>query len=251
VRQTKKSNQTDVSVAKNISYFRDHLQSYGNYIKNMDSHKKIRSGINTSINGINRLCDIGNGGIFNYDTSRVKNIVALDLFLDNLPTSPSFPANIILKKGDALQIPFPDESFDGVLISMLIHHLVGETVIESLGNARRAIDEAYRVLTFGGKLIIVESCIPSWFFFVEKIVFPVASRIINRLLRHPMTLQYPSSLLLQMVREMFQHAEISSIPLGKWVLQFGVKFPSALTPVTPYIVVAKKQKINFDGLQDQ
>ena len=217
----------------------------------MDTYKKIRSTVNASINGIDRLCDIGNGGVFNYDTGRVKNIVALDLFLDDLPASSSFPDNVTFERGDALKIPFPDKSFDGVLISMLIHHLVGETVIESLGNARKAIDEAYRVLTFGGKLIIVESCIPSWFFVVEKIVFPVASRIINRLLRHPMTLQYPSSLLLQIAREMFQHAEISSIPLGKWVLQFGVKFPSALTPVTPYIIVAEKQKNNFDGLQDQ
>jgi len=171
------------------------------------------------------------------------------LFLDNLPISPSFPENVTLKKGDALQIPFPDESFDGVLISMLIHHLVGETVIESLGNARKAIHEAYRVLTFGGKLIIVESCIPSWFFVVEKIVFPVASRIINRLMEHPTPLQYPSLLLSQMVKDTFHNVEVSSIPMGKLVLQFGVKFPSALTPVTPYIVVAKKQKNDFDGLQ--
>ena len=242
MRQTDKSNQTAASVAKNISYFRDHLQSYGNYIQNMDTHKKIRSRINASLNGIDRLCDIGNGGVFNYDAGRVKKIVALDLFFDDLPASFSYPDNVTLERGDVLKIPFPDKSFDGVLMSMLIHHLVGGTVTESLGNARKAIDEAFRVLTFGGKLIIVESCIPSWFFFVEKIVFPVASRIINRLLEHPTTLQYPSLLLSQMVKDTFHNVEVSSIPVGKSVLQLGVKFPSAFTPVTLYIIVAKKQK---------
>jgi len=215
----------------------------------MDTYKAIRSRIDASISGIDRLCDIGNGGVFDYDAGRVKNIVALDLFLDDLPASSSFPENVTLQRGDALQIPFPSESFDGVLMSMLIHHLVGKTVTESLDNVHIAIREAFRVLTFGGKLIVVESCIPPWFFLVERFIFPVASRIINRLLRHPATLQYPSSLLLQMVMDTFHNGEVSSIPLGKWVLQFGVKFPSVFTPVTPYIVIAKKQKNIFDALQ--
>jgi hypothetical protein len=68
-------------------------------------------------------------------------------------------------------------------------------------------------------------------------------------MEHPTPLQYPSLLLSQMVKDTFHNVEVSSIPMGKLVLQFGVKFPSALTPVTPYIVVAKKQKNDFDGLQ--
>jgi len=246
-----RSKQTDVSVAKNISYFREHFQSYSKHIQNMDSHKKIRASIDTAINGIDRLCDVGNGGVFNYDTERVKSIVALDLFLDELPISSFSPGNVTLERGDALRIPFPNESFDGVLMSMVIHHLVGKTVQESLDNARIAIAEAFRVLAVGGKLIIVESCIPRWFYTMEKVIFPVASRIINRVLRHPAVLQYPPSLLSQMVMDRFLEAKTSSIPLGKWVLQFGIKFPSALTPVAPYIIVAKKQKNNFDGLQGQ
>ncbi len=246
-----KPRQTDASVAKNISYFRDHLQSYNGHIQNMDTYKKIRSRVNASISGINRLCDIGNGGVFNYDTGRVKSVVALDLFLDELPASPFPRDNVTLERGDALHIPFPDESFDGVLMSMLIHHLVGKTVRESLDNARLAIAEAFRVLSPGGKLIIVESCIPPWFYLVERFVFPVASRIINLMLRHPAALQYPPSLLAQMVMEKFHETKISAIPLGKWVLQFGVKFPSALTPVTPYIVTAGKEKHIFHGRSRQ
>jgi hypothetical protein len=46
--------------------------------------------------GVGELIDIGNDGVFDYDTSLVTSITAVDLFLDDLPPEllqKYFPAN--------------------------------------------------------------------------------------------------------------------------------------------------------------
>ena len=160
-------NQTNDSINKNISFFRDNLKKYEKNVKELDTYVAIRAFTNEALKDINRLIDIGNGGVFDYDVDLVPNIQALDLFLDDIDTS-SYPRHITFKTGSALEIPEDKESFDGAIMVMLLHHLVGKTVDESLNNIRIAIREAIRVLRPGGKLIIIESCVPNWFYLFEK-----------------------------------------------------------------------------------
>lgn len=234
--------QTDKSVAKNKSFFGKHRDEYDKNVQELDTYKAIRSSINEAIRGIDRLLDIGNGGVFDYETSIAGSIVALDLFFDDLPTSFTCPQNVTLRTGSALAIPEPDESFDGVLIAMLIHHLVGRTVKESIDNIHRVVREAFRVLRPGGRLIIVESCVPQWFFLFESLLFPLAAPLINILLRHPATLQYPTSLIARIVEQSSSSVENLRIPKGRYILQFGHKLPSVFTPASPYRFVAHKFK---------
>jgi len=231
--------QTDKSVAKNISFFGKHRDEYDKNVQELDTYKAIRGSLNEALRGIDRLLDIGNGGVFDYDTSTVHNIVALDLFLDDLPPD-TFPAHVTPKTGSALDIPEPDESFDGVLLSMLIHHLVGNTVKESLNNVRCAVREAFRVLRPGGRLIVLESCVPPWFYFFERTVIPLASLLMNVILSHPATLQYPAAVITKIVGEYSPSLEVTHIPKGRWIIQYGFKFPSALTPAQPFRFVAHK-----------
>lgn len=232
--------QTNASVAKNISFFGRHRDEYDKNIQELDTYKAIRGSINEAIQGIDRLLDIGNGGVFDYETSIVGSIVALDLFLNDLPASFTCPPNVILRTGSALAIPEPDESFDGVLIAMLIHHLIGRTVKESIDNIHRVVREAFRVLRPGGRLIIVESCVPRWFYVFERTVFPFSAPLINAILPHPATLQYPCFLIGSIVEKHNPAIEVSRIRKGRYVLQFGYKFPSVLTPAQPYRFVAYK-----------
>lgn len=236
-----KAEQTDVSTRKNATFFADNLNTYSDKVHQLDTYLNIRSSVNDAIAGMGSLLDIGNGGVFDYDTKLVDRIVALDLFLDALPEDFQCPANVSLKTGSALDIHEPDASYDGVLIVMLLHHLVGRTVSESLLNVRRAVVEAYRVLKPGGRFVIVESCVGRWFFTFEKLVFPIAAPVINAILDHPATLQQQPSVIERLLaEETGQATEVTKIDLGKWVLQFGWKVPSVLTPVTPYRFIVRK-----------
>lgn len=231
--------QTDASIGKNISFFRDHLQAYKKDVQELDTYVVSRQYTNEAIRGIRRLLDIGNGGVFDYDVSLVSDLLALDLSLDHIDTS-SYPSHIRFKTGSALSIPEPDASFDGVLMVMLAHHLIGKTVSESIENVRTAVREAMRVLRPGGKLILVESCVPAWFYAFEKMVFPLASRIIQKILPHPATLQYPAKLIEGLMAAHHAQVEVTRIPKGWWILQYGYKFPAFLTPAAPHRLVVHK-----------
>ena len=233
------SNQTEKSVDKNISFFRDNLHSYGKNVQELDTYVSIRAFTSEAVKGIDRLLDIGNGGVFDYDVDQAGHILALDLFLDDIDTS-SYPSHITFKAGSALDIPEPDESFDGAIMVMLLHHIVGKTVAESLNNINVTVKEAMRVLKPGGKLIIVESCVPQWFYAFEKFIFPLASRVIDVVLSHPITLQYHVVTIKKIASIYSSDIEVHRIPKGRWVLQYGFKFPSILTPIDPYRLIIKK-----------
>jgi len=195
--------------------------------------------LSIKLKGMRRLLDIGNGGVFDYDTTCIEEIVGLDLFLDNLPADIRLPGNVRMIQGSALDIPNALHSFDGVIMVMLIHHLVGRTVNDCLINIKQLLSEAHRVLRPGGKLIIMESCVPTWFFIFEKIVYFPASFAIEKTMKHPPTLQYPVDVLLEMIESAgFSEVEIENVPKGKYVLQYGIKVPSWITPVQPVLFSA-------------
>jgi len=236
--------QSTESVEQNISFFKNNIDTYNAQVQNIDSYKIIRSQINKAISGIDYLLDIGNGGVFDYNVNLVSKIVGLDLFLDNLPKNFSCPPNVVMKSGSALDIPEKDNTFDGVIKVMLIHHLIGKDVESSINNVKTSIKEAHRVLKPGGKLIVVESCVPRWFYYFQKIAFPVTSRVIDKIFKHPATLQYPAHLLQKFLKEKFNEITIDKVPLGKWVLIYGLKVPTILTPVSVNIFVARKQSLS-------
>jgi len=57
--------------------------------------------------------------------------------------------DIALDHGMAFQLPYPDQSIDRVLSSLVMHHLTTE-------NKRRAVQEVFRVLRPGGALHIAD-----------------------------------------------------------------------------------------------
>jgi ubiquinone/menaquinone biosynthesis C-methylase UbiE len=142
--------QTKSSVDKNFDYFLGSYESYKSKIESIDTYAMINSKINHELFGIKKMLDIGNGGVFDYEVSLVPNITGLDLFLDDLPKGIVIPKNVKMVQGSALEIPFEKPSFDGVIMVMLLHHLVGQTPKESLLNVEKALSEAGRVIKKGG-----------------------------------------------------------------------------------------------------
>jgi hypothetical protein len=72
--------QSEISAAANATYFLEHLQDYHDSIATIDTYRTLHDFISKQVEGVNELLDVGNGGVFAYDTSRVGSITAIDLF---------------------------------------------------------------------------------------------------------------------------------------------------------------------------
>ena len=241
-----RSGQSRPSIEGNIAFFRDSRAHYSAHVHSLDTYAAIRVSVDESLRGVTRLLDVGNGGVFDYDAGAIPTIIALDLFLDQIADS-ACPSNVRFVSGSALALPVPDRTFDGVLINMLLHHLVGKTVGESIDNVRRSISESLRVLKPGGRLVLIESCVPAWFYRLERTVFAMASRIIHLVTSHPITLQYTPEAISQYFVECGATVEVTRIPKGRWVLQYGVKVPGWITPAHPVRFVVRKDAKPHDG----
>ena len=191
------------------------------------------------VEGTNKLLDIGHGGTFDYDTGQINEIIGLDL--DQMIDTKYLPKNIKLKIGSALDVPNDLINFDAVLLVMLIHHLIGKDVNENLENLNKCISESKKTLSSNGKIIIVESCVPKWFYFIEKLIFKSSSYLINRLLKHPPAFQYTKEIIYEVLKKNgFRDIKCEKIKQGKFILQYGFKFPTFLTPVETVIFTAFK-----------
>jgi SAM-dependent methyltransferase len=232
--------QEETAVARNREFFAG--ERWAQQISEIDSYRLIRAAIEAELAGTRRLLDVGNGGVFEYSPQLVESIVAVDLFLSQIPPE-EFPPNVVARDGDALRLGEPDETYDAVLHSFLYHHLVGNTPDALLDNVRRAIAEAARVLRPGGRLIVPEGCVPQWFYAFEKLAFrPLLALSRTRLLGgHPATLLLPFEDVVELVGERLRVERAERIPVGRWLSHFGRRWPAALTPARPYILVATKR----------
>jgi SAM-dependent methyltransferase len=236
--------QSGASIASNAKYFLEHLQEYEKGVAEIDTYRTIHGFISKEVSGVKELLDVGNGGVFAYDTSVVGAITALDLFLEDIPPvliEKYFPRNARPLAGSALDIPAPDDKYEMVLMVMLLHHLTGNDWRSSWKNACTALDEAWRVLQPGGRLLIVESCVPNWTLAIEKPALWILSRLIKSVFSHPITFQFTASMIAEELRKKTELVEVISIPKGKFVLQLGFKTPSFLTPVQVYGITATKK----------
>jgi len=224
------------SAERNSAFFAGN-RAYAESITELDTYRNIRGAVNAEISGARRLLDVGNGGVFDYDVGLASEVVGVDLFLDGTPAG--LPNHVTLRRGDALALDEPDDAYDRVVEISVLHHLVGPDVDSTLDNIRRALMEARRVLSPGGRLVVMESCLDSRAFFVERRLFrslQVLAR--TRVLSHPAVLQFPPEAISAAIAERFEHVQTRPIPVGRWILQFGHRWPSALTPARPYLFVA-------------
>jgi SAM-dependent methyltransferase len=223
---------------KNINFFSFNTD-YQKNVATIDTYKILYSEITNVIKSSNNLLDIGHGGSFDYDTSKIKFITGLDL--DKMIDGSTLPKNIKLKEGSALNIPDDIKNFDTTLVVMLLHHLVGKTVSENLENLDKCFNQIRKTLASDGRLVVVESCVPKWFYLIEKILFKPSSILIKKFMKHPPAFQFTQEILINYLnKNNYKNINIKKIKQGKFILQYGLKIPTILTPVETVIITANK-----------
>jgi ubiquinone/menaquinone biosynthesis C-methylase UbiE len=110
------------------------------------------------VNGQHWLLDIATGGghTANAFAPLVKKVTALDLTAEMLAAAESFitgngHSNVEFVRGDAENLPFPDDSFDIVTCRIAPHHFP---------NVDLFIKEVYRVLKPNGQFLLDDNVVP-------------------------------------------------------------------------------------------
>jgi SAM-dependent methyltransferase len=223
------------TITTNIEWFKDN-DHYEESQSQLECYQNIRRVVERELRGVRRLLDVGNGGFFNFDVALVDHVTAVDLFL---PEGPGPFTNTTFRPGSLLELPFPDQSFDCVLQQNVLHHVTGRSAAENHANMNRCLREMYRCLEPGGKAVIIESTVNPLFNLFERMVFRLALYIKRG--GHPVTYQFTAHQIIQGAEACgFTVEEFTLIPRGPYVLQFGYKWPSLLTPARPIKLILRR-----------
>lgn len=218
--------------------FFDEWDTYHETVKNIDTWKIYGEAISKHIKS-GTILDVGNGGIFNYDTSTAKKIIALDLS-PNLLKNAVQAENIEYVEGNIINLEYKEPLFDQVVMDMLVHHLADKSFGITKENVLKSFENSYRVLKDRGELIIMESCLPKFFEVSERLFFPLF-RLATRLLNHPVVFQWNWHTLEQLLKKAgFQNITLDEVKLGKWIIHLGFKVPTKISPVKAYLIKAVK-----------
>ncbi|MDR1520303.1 MAG: class I SAM-dependent methyltransferase [Planctomycetota bacterium] len=234
------NSQSRISENRNREFFAGFVNEYQKQIDGLDGYINIRRHLDCALRGVRHLCDVGNGGVFDYDVAALPKITAVDLFFAGGRESNPNGGNMVFVRGSALELPFPDGSFDGALLSMLLHHLTGESVAANQACLDRALREAHRVLQVGGKCVVLESCLPNLVYRMEQTLYPLSKWLITRCLTHPPTFQYSLERLAGAMEALFGNCSVQLIPRGRWQIFLGAKLPSILLPTWPVLFESNK-----------
>ncbi len=193
-------------------------KQHNKYIKsvfetNREFYDNINKRINPYLKGV--LADIGNGGIFTYDTKKLKKIYAIDV---------SFKNNNLLRKYDNVQYILEDarkiksiepESCDIVLFQLVLHHITCKSAKETRMNTQKALEQAMKLLKKNGKLIVVETTVARPVELVEEFLYFFDSALL-KLFKKPMVFFFSKKTMSRLIKNVgFKNIQVSRISFGK------------------------------------
>jgi ubiquinone/menaquinone biosynthesis C-methylase UbiE len=150
------------------------------------------------------------------------------------------PARARALVGSAVALPVESDRHDCVLMQMLVHHLAEENFATTRARVVQSFREAHRVLCPGGKLVVLESVMPTPLVWMQQLAFPLTRWILARM-RHPLVFQWTSeSLRILALEAGFATAEAKPVPRGRWMIFLGRRMPTWLVPVRFSKIIACK-----------
>lgn len=218
--------QLELAVKKNQDFFANN-DAYKSIQSELEHYRLLALAATEAVRGAESLLDIGNGGIFVYPVTSFKRVVAVDIFVEP-DFSKRYPT-VEWREASALDMPFTAE-FDTAIEINTLHHIVGRSVRENYQNLQLFFEQANKVLTPSGRLVLIESTVPRWFLWPYKIIFPVFARVWP--LKHPPTFQFHfRDIEAAAYRNGFKLAEFTWVPKCGPILAFGKKVPGYISPV--------------------
>ena len=98
-----------------------------------------------------KILEVGGSGAFldlTLENTSIKETYNLELVYEAYKKQVN--VDICLTRGDALNLPFKNCSFEWIVVKNLLHHLVGITRRKSKAFGKRAVEELTRVTKDGG-----------------------------------------------------------------------------------------------------
>ena len=225
------------NIRKTKEYFDANPTHFKNAVKEYPiMYREAAEQINKHIKGI--ILDIGSGGIINYDVTKAKTVILADITRANRDRAEK---NVIFINGDMRKLGIEDEKIDRVVMQHLLHHLADNTLKKTLQNLKQGFRETNRVVKKGGKIIIIEGCVPPFFDYLQRILFPINKKLYKWIFSFPMVLQYSrEKIVRELKKEGFVIESVEVIKDGDVLPIFGLNLPRKYIPLKHYCIIAKK-----------
>ena len=149
--------------------------------------------------------------------------------------------NIVFINSDIRRLGIEGEKMDIVVMQHLLHHLADNTLKKTLYNLKQGFRETNRVVKKGGKIIIIEGCVPPFFDYLQRILFPINKKLYKWIFSFPMVLQYSrEKIVRELKKEGFVIESVEVIKDGDVLPIFGLNLPRKYIPLKHYCIIAKK-----------
>lgn len=227
------------------AHFAKHSGKYRQTVQNANKplYKNIGLELDQNLKGI--VLDIGNGGVFVYDTARLKQVIAVDLTFDD---DVKDDENIKYIIGDARDLNnIESNSCDNVVMQFLLHHIVEKSKAHTDASILTCLKESRRVLKPGGKLIIIEMLVLSLVERIEDVLYGIDYHLLG-LINRPMVKFYSKRGLFSRLHAAgFGQIRTKRIDMGsRWIdpcpalLPGVIKLPAFLYPAKCCSIIAAK-----------
>lgn len=190
-----------------------------------------------------KALDIGNGGVINYDSNKIGELICADLSVsDKAIKRYAQRRNIKFVTGNMLDLKeWEDGFFDVVIVQTVIHHLADRKLRQTERNVTQGINECMRILKPGGHLLIVESTVVEWFEKVERLFYP-AMQLFFRMIHFDTVYQYSYAGLLKKIRGLCLNIEENAeIKLDKYIWLLRRKVLTRITPCRACWICVRKE----------
>lgn len=228
------------------TYFDSHSEDYAEQIMATQPVFYENSGrlLNAQLPAGGAVLDIGNGGVINYNYSRLARLDCGDLVVSQqaIEKYREIP-NIRFFQADVLDLAnIPSNCYDAVVVQCVIHHLAGASFSDSCSRVNAAVAECLRVLKPGGKVLVMESTVTGWFERVERFLYPLMQAFFL-LCRFGRVYQFSPKSLERLLSQAAGAQLLSSekVDIGPHIWIMGKRIPTKITPCGVTFFVLEKE----------